>query len=263
MKITNYFISFLIILILSLFALSKCDNKPSRKLKKVVRTIRNISIPRSESKKQEWIFNQHKNCVFGVDFSHHQGLVDWDKIRYFNNKKEISFVVLRATMGTKRKDNYFTHNWKAALKQGIIRGAYHYYRPNENSTKQANNYIKRVKLRKGDLPPILDIESLSRKQSVRSLQIGLKNWLNIIEKHYGVKPIIYSGDKFNRTYLQGNEFKSYLLWIANYNRVEEPKTKDWSFWQFSEKGKINGVNEFVDFNVFKGSAQDLEDILIK
>jgi lysozyme len=95
------------------------------------------------------------------------------------------------------------------------------------------------------------------------LQIGLKNWLEIIEKHYGVKPIIYSSDKFNKLNLSTSEFKGYTLWIANYNWVKHPKTKQWSFWQFSKKGKIKGVSEYVDLDVFKGTKKDLERILIK
>ena len=265
MKTTNYLISGLIILILSVFALSQCDNskKPIRKIKQKLIKARNVVVRTSEAQKQAKVFSNYKDYVFGIDFSHYQGLVDWDKIKQFKNKKEISFAVVRATMGRKKKDNYFTHNWRSSKRIKIIRGAYHYYRPNENSTQQAKNYIKRVKLQKGDLPPILDIESISRTQSVRSLQVGLKNWLTIVEKHYGVKPIIYSGDKFHKLYLRGSEFKGYILWVANYNCVNQPKTKGWNFWQFSEKGSIKGINEHVDLNVFKGTKQELEQILIK
>ena len=263
MKTANYIISFLLTFALSLFVISSCDNAPIRKIKQKVRSVRNITIPKNELKKQEWIFNQYKSYIFGVDFSHHQGLIEWSKVSEIKFSIPVAFIVVRATMGTKRKDNYFTHNWKSAIEQGFVRGAYHYYRPNENSTKQANNYIKCVKLKKGDLPPILDIEKTSRRQSLRSLRIGLKNWLNIIEKHYGVKPIIYTGDKFYRSYLKGHGFEEYILWIANYNRVKEPQTNIWSFWQFSEKGKIKGVNEYIDLNVFKGNNKELKQLLIK
>jgi len=148
---------------------------------------------------------------FGIQTSYYQGLIDWNKLKHFNNNVPISFAVVRATMGSQKKDNYFTHNWRSAKKSKIIRGAYHYYRPNENSTKQAQNYIKRVKLNKGDLPPILDIEKVSSKQSINSLRIGLLNWLRIIEQHYGIKPIIYSGDKFCKSYLSTSEFVKFPI----------------------------------------------------
>ena len=264
MKTVNKLISALIILILSIFALSQCDNSKSiRKIKQKLTKARSVIVPSNEAQKQAKNFKNNKNYVFGIDFSHYQGLVHWDKIKHFKNKKEISFAVVRSTMGSNGKDNYFTHNWRSSKRIKIIRGAYHYYRPNENSTQQAQNYIKHVKLKKGDLPPILDIESISRTQSIRSLQSGLKNWLTIIEKHYGVKPIIYSGDRFHELYLRGSEFNSYILWIANYNNVKQPKTKKWRFWQYSEKGRIKGVNTRVDLNVFKGTKEDLEQILIK
>ena len=250
----NRTIAFTFILFTSI--LYSCD-RPIHKLKQVVKTVSARQIPKNEKKKQAWVFNQYKDYVFGIDFSHHQALVSWDKIKSFNNKKVISFAIVRATMGTKRKDNYFTHNWRFAKKYKIIRGAYHYYRPDENSTQQANNYIKNVKLQIGDLPPILDIEKTSKRQSIANLKIGLKNWLNIIEKHYGVKPIIYSGDKFYSTYLKTRDFKDYTIWIANYNNIRQPKVKGWSFWQFSEQGKVKGINGYVDLNVFKGNKKEL------
>ena len=61
-----------------------------------------------------------------------------------------------------RKDIRYKENQIGSKKQGFIRGYYHYYDPNENSTKQAHNFIETVKLEVGDLPPILDIDTLSR-----------------------------------------------------------------------------------------------------
>ena len=223
---------------------------------------RNLNVPANEAEKQKWVFKSYNKSVFGVDFSHYQGIINWKKVKLFNNKIPIKFVVVRATMGSNKKDIYFKHNWKKSKQKKIIRGAYHYYRPNENSIKQADNYIKRVKLEKGDLPPILDIEKVSTTQSIKSLRVGLKKWLDKIEKHYEVKPIIYTGDKFYKTYLSNGEFDDYILWIANYNSIEQPNTKEWEIWQFSDKGKINGVNEFVDLNVFNGDIKKLNKILI-
>lgn len=217
----------------------------------------------SEKNKIDRVFKKYNTYTFGIDFSHYQGKVDWTKIKNIYNDIPISFVFLRATMGTKRKDKYFKYNWSEAKKHTIKVGAYHYYRPNENSTKQASNFIKNVKLEKGDLPPVLDIEKLPTKQSLKSLKIGLINWLTIIEKHYGVKPIIYSGDTFYRKHLSSGEFDNYTIWIANFNNVQNPKTKNWEIWQFSEKGIVQGVNEKVDLNVFKGSYDYFEKLLVK
>src|SRR5690606_11257470 len=93
------------------------------------------------------------------------------------------FIYIRATMGEKAKDSKFKTNWKAVKKRNKLRGAYHYFRPNENSIKQANNFIKTVDLEPGDLPPVLDIEEMPRNQSMDSLKTGLKRWLVQSEEH--------------------------------------------------------------------------------
>jgi lysozyme len=217
----------------------------------------------SEKNKIDNVFKKYNINIYGVDFSHYQGVIDWDKLMYIHDSTPITFVFLRATMGARRRDKHFKYNWEKAKVHGFVVGAYHYYRPNENSTRQANNFIKRVKLETGDLPPVLDIEKLSTRQSVKNLKIGLKNWLNIVEKHYGVKPIIYSGDNFYKKHLSSKEFEEYTIWIANFNKVTSPKVKKWKIWQFSEEGIIKGSYEKVDFNIFRGSPAEFEGLLIK
>src|SRR5690606_4690989 len=107
-------------------------------------------------------------------------------------------------------------NWRAARANHFIRGAYHYYRPDENSVAQAHNFIKNVRLSAGDLPPVLDIEELPQGQSLDSLRMGLSRWIKMVEEEYQVKPILYSGEHFYSKHLQ-EWFSDYVLWIANYN----------------------------------------------
>ncbi len=217
--------------------------------------------PFSEQRKIDKVFKKFDDYVFGADFSHYQGLVYWSRIDTFANGKPVDFVIVRATMGHNGRDMFFRHNWKRIKERKIIRGAYHYYRPNENSLKQAQNFIKRVKLEKGDLPPIFDIERRPRVQSIERLRVGLQRWLKAVEEHYGVKPILYTSDRYFRSYLSKKDFKDYILWIANYNDVRHPRTGHWKMWQFTDKGNLTGVDGFVDFNVFRGNREELEEIL--
>ena len=201
--------------------------------------------------------------VYGFDVSEYQGIINWNSIDQINEGHSAEFVIIRSTAGKDYRDRYFTSNFREAKKNGIIRGAYHYYRPNENSTSQARNYIKNVKLSPGDFPPILDIEKVSKVQSIKSLKIGIKNWLSIVESHYGIKPIIYTGAHYYNDHLKG-EFSDYVLWIANYNNVKTPlKNSTWSIWQFSDNGSIDGIKGPVDLNLFNGSRVDLKKYLLK
>jgi len=203
-----------------------------------------------------------KGKTIGIDISHYQGNIKWKKVAKVQDSFPIGFIFIRATAGSIKKDRKFRYNWKQAKKHSFIRGAYHYYRPNENSILQANNFINTVKLKKGDLPPVLDVEDIPRIQSMDNLKIGLRKWLNKVEKHYGMKPIIYSGESFYNDFLY-EAFPDYPCWIANYNFYVENIDKDWHFWQFTDKGSVNGIREFVDVNIYNGTRDDLLKITKK
>jgi lysozyme len=207
------------------------------------------------------IMSRYSDKVIGIDVSEYQGTIQWDSVGKIENNFPIGFVLIRATAGDDRADNSFAENWKGAKAHNFIRGAYHYYRPDENSVEQAKLFIKTVQLRRGDLPPVLDIEKLPKGQSLDSLKVGLKRWLLKVEDHYGVKPIIYSGEKYYNEFLK-EEFHGYRFWIANYNFFEENIRKDWLFWQFTEKASANGIEGNVDVNVFNGNGLQLDFIRV-
>ena len=207
------------------------------------------------------ILSKHKNKAIGIDISEYQGNINWQKLKLIDEVYEINFILVRATAGNDRVDSQFVNNWENAKTKKIIRGAYHYYRPNENSLKQANFFIKTVKLQKGDLPPVLDIEKLPKNQSLDSLKVGLKRWLLRVENYYGVKPIIYSGDKYFTNFLE-KQFSGYTFWIANYSIFDETINKNWRFWQFSENAIVDGIEGNVDLNIFNGTKTQLKFLTI-
>jgi len=208
------------------------------------------------------VLSRHDTKLVGFDVSEYQEKIAWDKINTIEEEFPLTFVFIRATAGSDKTDTRYKENWEAAKAHYFVRGAYHYYRPNENSIAQAENFIRNVKLRKGDLPPVLDIEKLPKNQSIDSLKIGLRRWLKHVEKHYKVKPIIYSGQSYYTDFLK-DEFKEYPLWIANYNFFVERIRKDWQFWQFTEKAQIHGIKGMVDVNVFNGNMEDLKALTIQ
>ncbi len=213
-----------------------------------------------EARNKEVLF-ANSSKVVGIDVSHYQGKINWSKVEFINEKYPIEFVFIRATQGIDKNDNQYQNNWNECKRNNIIRGAYHYYRPNENSLEQAENFIKTVKLSKGDLPPVLDIEKLPKEQSIENLKIGLKRFLDKIEEHYEVRPIIYTGERYYEVFLK-DEFEDYTFWIANYNFIDAEINNDYLIWQFTEQAKIKGIKEKVDVNIFNGSYEDLRDLRI-
>lgn len=202
------------------------------------------------------IAKKHHSKVLGFDVSEYQGTIDWEQAKKMEDTFALPFVFIRATAGKDKVDKKFETNWKKSKANGMIRGAYHYYRPNENSIKQADLFIKTVRLEKGDLPPVLDIENLPKTQSMDSLKVGLKRWLQHVEAHYNVKPIIYSGESYYTDFLK-KEFKEYPFWIANYNFFVENIKDEWLFWQFTDKGSVPGIKGPVDINVYNGTPKML------
>ncbi|WP_338408275.1 glycoside hydrolase family 25 protein [uncultured Flavobacterium sp.] len=208
------------------------------------------------------VLENHQGKAIGLDVSEFQGTIDWTLVETIENAYSLNFVFIRATAGSDREDKKFKENWLGAKKNKMIRGAYHYYRPNENSLEQAKLFIKTVQLQKGDLPPVLDIEKLPKEQSLKNLKIGLKRWLKAIEGHYKVKPIIYTGEKYYDDFLK-EEFSDYLFWIANYNFYREKIGGDWLFWQFTEKASVSGIKGNVDVNIFNGDVEQLRFITLE
>ncbi len=208
------------------------------------------------------VLARHENMMVGFDVSHYQGVIDWGSVDSVASKSALEFVFVRATMGVDGLDRAYKLNWKGAGANHFIRGAYHYYRPDENSVEQAVNFINTVKLGPGDLPPVLDIEDLPKKQSMESLRMGLKRWIEVVEEHYKVKPILYSGEHYYTNHLR-KWFPDHVLWIANYNFFVEEIKPEWHFWQFTEKGVVNGIDGKVDLNIYNGNKTEMRKLLIK
>jgi lysozyme len=205
--------------------------------------------------------------LFGIDVSHYQGNVCWQTVATQNRHAPVEFAIIRSTMGADRKDKKFEKNLSEARKHGLMVGAYHYYDPNENSLKQADNYLRTIKgkIKKGDFVPILDIEQKSRVQSMAKLKIGLKKWLDAVEREYEVKPIIYTGYAYYRDHLKDDQrFAEYPIWIAAYSsaRRDDPIVAAAAIHQFAEHVRMPGIPQnTVDGNDIK--RRDLPMLVLK
>ena len=199
--------------------------------------------------------------VHGIDISHYQGEVDWNMLEKTRQGRfPVEFIFMKATEGGDFADDKFVANFDSAKVHGFIRGAYHFYNPKTDPNKQADFFIRSVKLEAGDLPPVLDIEKKSK--DVKKLQGDLKIWLRKIEDHYGVKPIIYASYKFKTRYLNDSIFDTYPYWIAHYYVDSVKYQGEWKFWQHTDVGTLPGIDEQVDLNVFNGSSVNLRKMLI-
>ena len=195
--------------------------------------------------------------VMGIDISHHQDDVDWNRLRNARIANlPLHFVIIKATEGTNLIDENFNENFYRARENDLVRGAYHYFKPNRDARTQAHFYLKQAHLLEGDLPPILDVEERGKKP-LKQFQQDVLKWLQIVEKEYNVAPIIYAGYKFKVDYLNSPEFSRYPLWIAHYYEKQLRYKGPWLMWQYTDCGRIDGIKGTVDLNIFNGEVPDL------
>jgi len=200
--------------------------------------------------------------IHGIDVSKYQERINWEAVKGMEvDGIQIGFTFIKATEGLGNMDAYFKRNWEKAGEAGLPRGAYHFFIAPKSGADQAENFIRRVELKKGDLPPVLDVEQTYGVSGDR-LRTEVRAFLDRLETHYGVKPIIYTNVDFYNRYLK-DDFDDYPLWVAHYLRKARPRiSRTWAFWQFSETGYVNGIRGQVDFNVFNGDSTDFQDLLI-
>lgn len=201
--------------------------------------------------------------IHGIDVSKYQSQIAWSQVKAMHIKNiNPGFAFIKATEGTSNYDPQFSSNWANAQKAGVVRGAYHFFIASKDGKAQAENFINKVNLKTGDIPPVLDIEQLNGANPL-NLKKEAKQWLDSVEAYYNVRPIIYTNVDFYNKYL-GAEFDKYPLWVAHYYQPQQPNiSRDWLFWQHSDKGRVNGIAHRVDFNVFNGDSLAFKELLIK
>lgn len=206
--------------------------------------------------------------VPGIDVSYWNAGIDWPKVRAAGQR----FVFAKASEGDSYSDPTFDDNWRGAKSAGLLRGAYHFFHCNMDAKKQANRFIDYVKSMSddGELPPVLDLET-NDGQVKDKIIARVKTWLDIVESAFNRKPIIYSRAYFLQDYFSevggGPPMwaRDYPLWLAQYPNVYVEGSQpflprgwfQWTFWQYSQTGRVNGINAKVDLNVFHGSLDEL------
>jgi len=200
--------------------------------------------------------------IHGIDVSSYQGVIHWPSVKNMvSGETQMGFVFIKATEGLNDTDKRFHSNWEKAKEAGMIRGAYHFFLATKSGKQQALQFIKQVDLKKGDLPPVIDIEKLYGVKPALMRQ-RVKEFLETIEAYYRVKPIIYTYADFYDRHL-GESFKEYPLWVAHYFQPDKPRVqRDWHFWQYNENATIDGIRHKVDCNVFNGDSLKFKQLLI-
>ena len=199
--------------------------------------------------------------VRGIDISHHQEAIDWPLIE----RSGLDFAFIKATEGGDHKDRNFARNWEKAEEAGLARGAYHFFTFCKTGAEQAVNFIESVPVTENALPPAIDLEfsgNCSARPTKEELHRELGEYARIVEDRYGKRPIMYTTNYSYEMFLAGEDYV-YVIWIRNiYKFPKLPDNKEWSFWQYADTGRINGINGFVDLNVFNGTKEEFGQFVL-
>ena len=187
--------------------------------------------------------------VHGIDLSHYQGQVFWETV---GENTKMAYVYLKATEGGDRIDSYFERNIDLAHRYGLKVGSYHFFRPKTELQRQLENFKTQCLPGEQDLIPMIDVEttgSLPTEQFRDSLML----FLQMVEETYKQKPLVYTFRNFYNQHLAGM-LDDYQLMIAMYTDTEPVlcDERDITLWQYTGKGRIIGVNGYVDKSRFMG-----------
>ncbi len=196
----------------------------------------------------------------GIDVSHHNGTVDWAAVK----NAGIRFAFAKATDGQSFVDDRYSTNQAEADALALPFGAYHFAEPDktpDDAILEADHFLAVANLRGRHLLPVLDLE-VNGGLGARKLRAWAKAWLARVEAVLGVKPIIYSSPSFWNVRVGGSRWfadHGYRLWIAHWgaNQPTVPAHnwggRGWTFWQYNDRGAVDGVQGNVDLDHFRGS----------
>lgn len=207
-----------------------------------------------------------RHAVHGIDVARFQQSVHWPNAR----ASGVNFAFIKATEGGDRVDEMFSSHWRGAGAAGVRRGAYHFFYHCRAPEEQARWFFKQVPRRKGDLPPVIDMEwtptspTCTIRRSPEVIRADAEVLIRMFTDHYGTAPILYTTVDFyedNQMWkLKGTDF--WLRSVAAHPSDRYPG-QHWAFWQYTSTGLIKGIEGEVDINVFAGNGAEWSDWLAR
>lgn len=191
--------------------------------------------------------------VQGIDVHGEKTVSAWRRVRAAGNE----FVWLKATEGKGWNDDEFSRRRVDAAQAGLRVGAYHWARPDLNSAAdEAAHFLRVAKPKRGELLPALDFEE-PKALHLRgpALVAWAAEWLSIVEKAIGARPIFYSYSSYISSLGDVTPLSRYFLWLANYgpndgtrHAVSAPRVPPMVAHQYTSRGSVAGVLGWVDCN---------------
>ena len=219
----------------------------------------------------QYYFNDNGalSSMVGIDVSHHNGKIDWAAVRAAG----VEFAIIRVGFrgygdeGTLKLDSRFNENVEGALNNGIQVGVYFYsqavtvYEAVEEASV-AVNYSRKYNI---TLPIYFDTEISNSEHSGRADRLTATNIAVAFceaVKNAGYKPGIYASKTFYTDELNFSRLSNYEIWVAHYTSETTDFKYDYKVWQYTPKGRVNGIPNDTDINIALfdyGNNDDMSD----
>lgn len=190
------------------------------------------------------------SVIHGIDVSKWNGDIDWATVK---STGKAGFAMIRASYGYEDTDPRLADNVKGCEENGIPYGFYHYmYAKNTTEAHmEAAYFLNVISGYSPEYPVVLDIEESfydgMSKEEVTDIVVAFMEDL----ENAGYYAMIYSYAKFFDDNLIYDRIADYDIWVACWGDEEklfENFSYHYGMWQYSETGKLDGIEEYVDLN---------------
>jgi lysozyme len=215
----------------------------------------------------------------GIDVSHWQGHIDWARVA----ASGVDFAIIKATEGSTSADEWYHRNRNRARRAGLLVTAYHFAHPGltgrgtrherivRDARTEARFFLRNANLSPRDLIPALDLERTGGLGSAE-LQDWTMAFLVTVQRSIGAKPMVYSTAAFWRSHLADTAKIARagfdVFWVAHWD-ARSPDVpgrewlgRGWTFWQWTDCGRVLGIHDCVDRNTYT-SSRDLGSLRIR
>jgi lysozyme len=212
-----------------------------------------------------------KVSLTGPDVSLNQPDVDWAQVAGAGH----TFGIAKATDGLGTRDDKFGKGrWKAMKDAGLVRGAYHFARPQKgrDPKDEVAEYLACIAdaggLQPGDLVPLLDVEAYGKAGKLTAPQTleWVRGWVTEMRARIGRFPVIYTGSFWRDDMANPGDNLGCPLWLAAYvKKADMPgfvpvawQTGGVTLWQFTSTGKCPGIAGGCDLSRFDGPQSSFD-----
>ena len=197
----------------------------------------------------------NRTSIPGIDVSHHQGIIDWKQVKAAG----VEFAIIRLGYrsfrdGELHTDEQVRRNLTQARAAGLKIGAYFFSQALDTAeaAEEAEFALQILGDTKLDLPMVFDWEYVSESARTahvtgETLMASTRAFCTVVEQA-GYEPMVYFNQDLARTKLDLDALE-YSFWLAKYDEKLD-FTHQGRCWQYTDKGRIPGIEENVDIDLY-------------